>query len=96
MDEAECWPVAPGESGTALTMRMPIICFSIRLKSYFDTGDGRAGQYERGGDPGALVAKFLDERGIVVEKTGPYTCCFSLVLESIKPKQWDYCVVDGI
>ncbi len=77
-------------------MRMPITCFSIRLKSLFDTGNGRAGQYERGGDPGGAVAKFLDERGIVVEKTGPYNLCFSLVLASIKPKQWDYCVGCGI
>ncbi|XNM58344.1 hypothetical protein ACLK1S_01225 [Escherichia coli] len=36
VDEAECWPVAPRRTvGTALTMRMPIICFSIRLKSLF-------------------------------------------------------------
>ncbi|NYY74617.1 hypothetical protein DMH88_13500 [Escherichia coli] len=35
-----------------------------------------------------MVAKFLDERGIVVEKTGPYNLLFSLVLASIKPKQW--------
>ncbi len=27
-------------------------------------------------DPAALVAKFLDERGIVVEKTGPYNLLF--------------------
>ncbi len=28
-------PLRPANSGTALTMRMPIICFSIRLKSLF-------------------------------------------------------------
>ncbi|MCZ5424211.1 hypothetical protein O5558_20300 [Escherichia coli] len=35
VDEAECWPLRLANSGTALTMRMPIICFSIRLKSLF-------------------------------------------------------------
>lgn len=69
-------PLRQANSGTALTMRMPIICFSIRLKSLFDTGDGRTGQYERGGDPGGAGGKFLDERGIVVEKTGPYNLLF--------------------
>ncbi len=28
------------------------------------------------GIPAALVAKFLDERGVVVEKTGPYNLLF--------------------
>ena len=50
------------------------------------------GNMSEEGIPAALVAKFLDERGIVVEKTGPYNLLFLLVLASIKPRQWDYCV----
>ena len=32
----------------------------------------KEGELEESGIPASLVAKFLDERGIVVEKTGPY------------------------
>ena len=35
VDEANAGPLRLANSGTALTMRMPIICFSIRLKSLF-------------------------------------------------------------
>jgi len=34
------------------------------------------GNMEKEGIPAALVAKFLDERGVVVEKTGPYNLLF--------------------
>lgn len=39
-------------------------------------GMSHEGALEEEGIPAALVAKFLDERGIVVEKTGPYNLLF--------------------
>lgn len=36
----------------------------------------KEGELEESGIPASLVAKFLDERGIVVEKTGPYNLLF--------------------
>lgn len=49
-------------------------------------GMDEQGNMSEEGIPAALVAKFLDERGIVVEKTGPYNLLFLLVLASIKPR----------
>ncbi len=40
------------------------------------------------GIPAALVAKFLDERGVVVEKAGPIICCSCSASGSIKPVRW--------
>ncbi|WP_446728580.1 Orn/Lys/Arg family decarboxylase, partial [Pantoea septica] len=39
-------------------------------------GMSELGEMAEEGIPAALVAKFLDERGIVVEKTGPYNLLF--------------------
>ncbi|MFR3778334.1 MAG: hypothetical protein ACLTW6_05555 [Enterobacter sp.] len=39
-------------------------------------GMDEQGNMSEEGIPAALVAKFLDERGIVVEKTGPYNLLF--------------------
>ncbi|XNM62456.1 hypothetical protein ACLK1T_06425 [Escherichia coli] len=42
------------------------------------------------------MAKFLDERGIVVRKPALITCCFSLVLVSINQSNGIIAWVDGI
>ncbi|MBN0662295.1 arginine decarboxylase, partial [Pseudomonas aeruginosa] len=39
-------------------------------------GMDEQGNMDEEGIPAALVAKFLDERGVVVEKTGPYNLLF--------------------
>ena len=39
-------------------------------------GMNKEGELEESGIPASLVAKFLDERGIVVEKPGPYNLLF--------------------
>ncbi len=39
-------------------------------------GMDEQGNMSEEGIPAALVAKFLDERGVVVEKTGPYNLLF--------------------
>ena len=55
-------------------------------------GMDEQGNIERGGIPAALVAKFLDERGIVVEKPAHNLLFLFSIGIPIKPKQWDYCV----
>jgi lysine decarboxylase len=54
-------------------------------------GMDEQGNMDEEGIPAALVAKFLDERGVVVEKTGPTTCCSCSVSVSIKPGRWGCC-----
>ncbi len=54
-------------------------------------GMDEQGRMSDEGIPAALVAKFLDERGVVVEKTGPYNLLFCSVLVSIKPGRWGCC-----
>ncbi len=39
-------------------------------------GMDEQGNMSEEGIPAALVAKFLDERGVVVEKPGRIICCF--------------------
>lgn len=38
------------------------------------------------GIPASIVAKYLDEHGIVVEKAGPYNRCSCSASVSIRPK----------
>ncbi len=54
-------------------------------------GMDEQGNMDGEGIPAALVAKFLDERGVVVEKRVPTTCCFCSASASIKPGRWGCC-----
>ncbi|WP_336707845.1 MULTISPECIES: lysine decarboxylase LdcC [unclassified Cedecea] len=78
VDEAECWPIAPGEEdwhgfrdADAEHMYLDPIKVTI-----LTPGMSELGEMAEEGIPAALVAKFLDERGVVVEKTGPYNLLF--------------------
>ncbi|AIR65299.1 lysine decarboxylase LdcC [Cedecea neteri] len=78
VDEAECWPIAPGEEdwhgfrdADADHMYLDPIKVTI-----LTPGMSELGEMAEEGIPAALVAKFLDERGVVVEKTGPYNLLF--------------------
>ncbi|MRT56397.1 lysine decarboxylase LdcC [Enterobacteriaceae bacterium RIT693] len=78
VDEAECWPIAPGEEdwhgfrdADADHMFLDPIKVTI-----LTPGMSELGEMAEEGIPAALVAKFLDERGVVVEKTGPYNLLF--------------------
>lgn len=77
IDEAECWPLNPDESwhGFADTDVDHMYLDPIKV-TILTPGMSENGTLTEEGIPAALVAKFLDERGVVVEKTGPYNLLF--------------------
>lgn len=77
VDEAECWPVTPGETWHGFTDADDDHMFLDPVKvTILTPGMDEQGNMSEEGIPAALVAKFLDERGVVVEKTGPYNLLF--------------------
>ena len=78
IDEAECWPIQPGEEdwhGFTHPDRDHMYLDPIKV-TILTPGMSELGQMAEEGIPAALVAKFLDQRGVVVEKTGPYNLLF--------------------
>ncbi|MGV8927843.1 MAG: lysine decarboxylase LdcC [Ewingella sp.] len=77
IDEAECWPLNPDQNwhgfANADTDHMYLDPIKVTILT---PGMDEQGQLGPEGIPAALVAKFLDERGVVVEKTGPYNLLF--------------------
>jgi len=78
VDQPECWPIQPGEEewhgfmdADADHMYLDPIKVTI-----LTPGMSEQGEMAEEGIPAALVAKYLDERGVVVEKTGPYNLLF--------------------
>lgn len=78
VDEPECWAIQPGDEdwhgfmeADADHMYLDPIKVTILTPGMSERGV-MAGE----GIPAALVAKYLDERGVVVEKTGPYNLLF--------------------
>ncbi|WP_437610304.1 lysine decarboxylase LdcC [Erwinia sp. V71] len=77
IDEAECWPIAPGEAWHGFSEADSDHMFLDPIKvTILTPGMSEQGGMADEGIPAALVAKFLDERGVVVEKTGPYNLLF--------------------
>ena len=77
IDEAQCWPLDPDDNwhGFGQTDRDHMYLDPIKV-TILTPGMNELGTLEEEGIPAALVAKYLDERGIVVEKTGPYNLLF--------------------
>ncbi|RWR00438.1 lysine decarboxylase LdcC [[Pantoea] beijingensis] len=78
IDEAECWAIQPGEEdwhGFIDADRDHMYLDPIKV-TILTPGMTELGVMADEGIPAALVAKFLDERGVVVEKTGPYNLLF--------------------
>lgn len=78
IDEATCWPISPGEENwhgfkDADADHMYLDPIKVTILT---PGMDELGTMADEGIPAALVAKFLDERGVVVEKTGPYNLLF--------------------
>jgi len=77
IEDAECWPIAPGEDWHGFTRTDENHMFLDPVKvTILTPGMDELGNMAEEGIPAALVAKFLDERGVVVEKTGPYNLLF--------------------
>ncbi|MCX0497995.1 lysine decarboxylase LdcC [Erwinia billingiae] len=78
VDEPECWPIQPGEEdwhGFSEADADHMYLDPIKV-TILTPGMSELGVMAEEGIPAALVAKFLDERGVVVEKTGPYNLLF--------------------
>lgn len=78
IDEAECWPIQPGDEewhGFTHADRDHMFLDPIKV-TILTPGMSELGDMAVEGIPAALVAKFLDQRGVVVEKTGPYNLLF--------------------
>ncbi|MGV7094408.1 lysine decarboxylase LdcC [Siccibacter turicensis] len=77
IDEADCWPIEPGRSWHGFNNADDDHMFLDPVKvTILTPGMNQQGEMSEEGIPAALVAKFLDERGVVVEKTGPYNLLF--------------------
>ncbi|EOU1295651.1 lysine decarboxylase LdcC [Cronobacter sakazakii] len=77
IDEADCWPITPGDDWHGFTHADRDHMYLDPVKvTILTPGMDAQGNMEKEGIPAALVAKFLDERGVVVEKTGPYNLLF--------------------
>jgi len=77
IDEADCWPIEPGRSWHGFNNADADHMFLDPVKvTILTPGMNQQGEMSEEGIPAALVAKFLDERGVVVEKTGPYNLLF--------------------
>jgi len=78
VDEPQCWPIQPGEEdwhgfNDADADHMYLDPIKVTILT---PGMSEQGVMADEGIPAALVAKYLDERGVVVEKTGPYNLLF--------------------
>ncbi|OON39870.1 lysine decarboxylase LdcC [Izhakiella australiensis] len=78
IDEAMCWPIQPGEEdwhGFADADADHMYLDPIKV-TILTPGMSEQGEMAQEGIPAALVARYLDQRGVVVEKTGPYNLLF--------------------
>lgn len=77
IEDIQCWPLEPGENwhGFAKADADHMYLDPIKV-TILMPGMNSDGQLTEEGIPAALVAKFLDERGVIVEKIGPYNLLF--------------------
>ncbi len=78
VDKAECWPIQPGcENWHGFTQADANHMYLDPIKvTILTPGMHYLGEMDEEGIPAALVAKFLEERGIVIEKIGFYNLLF--------------------
>ncbi len=77
IDTVECWKLDPKDDWHGFKDIDDDHMYLDPIKvTLLTPGMGRNGQLLDNGIPASLVSKFLDERGIVVEKTGPYNLLF--------------------
>lgn len=75
--DAGCWALSPGEAWHGFKDIDDRHMFLDPIKvTLLMPGMNKLGEMEAQGIPAALVAKYLDQHGIIVEKTGPYNLLF--------------------
>jgi lysine decarboxylase len=75
-DKAQCWPLKPDEKWHGFGNLDNNHIYLDPIKITILTPGIKNGKLTDFGIPAAIVAKFLDYQGIVVEKTGPYSIFF--------------------
>ncbi|WP_312153896.1 lysine decarboxylase CadA [Atlantibacter hermannii] len=77
IDQAECWPLRSDSAWHGFHNIDNDHMYLDPIKvTILTPGMGKDGRMEPFGIPASLVAKYLDEHGIIVEKTGPYNLLF--------------------
>ncbi|HEH9407877.1 TPA: lysine decarboxylase CadA [Aeromonas salmonicida] len=77
IDTVECWKLGPKDDWHGFNGIDDDHMYLDPIKvTLLTPGMNRQGELLERGLPASLVSKFLDERGIVVEKTGPYNLLF--------------------
>jgi len=78
IEEVQCWPIDPaGQEWHGFPDACSDHMYLDPIKvTILTPGMNEQGVMAEEGIPASLVAKFLDQRGIVVEKTGPYNLLF--------------------
>jgi lysine decarboxylase len=87
IDTTECWNLKPNEKWHGFKNIDEDHMFLDPIKiTLLTPGMNEDGELDASGIPASLVAKFLDQHGIVVEKTGPYSLLFLFSIGIDKPK----------
>ncbi|MET6677341.1 lysine decarboxylase [Citrobacter amalonaticus] len=75
--DSGCWPLSPddGWHGFKNIDEQHMFLDPIKV-TLLTPGMNKQGEMEEQGIPASLVAKYLDQHGIIVEKTGPYNLLF--------------------
>jgi len=77
IDQVECWPLRSDSAWHGFHNIDNDHMYLDPIKvTILTPGMGKDGRMEPFGVPASLVAKYLDEHGIIVEKTGPYNLLF--------------------
>lgn len=77
IEEGICWPLDSSLSWHGFTNMDDNHIYLDPIKvTLLMPGMDATGKLDKTGIPGLVVARFLEERGIIIEKTGPYTLLF--------------------
>ncbi|BEV72095.1 MULTISPECIES: lysine decarboxylase LdcC [unclassified Paludibacterium] len=77
IDGADCWPLKPSDNWHGFKNIDADHMYLDPIKvTILTPGMSKQGTLEDTGIPASIVSKYLDDHGIVVEKTGPYNLLF--------------------
>ncbi len=87
IETTECWKLDPKDTWHGFKDIDDDHMYLDPIKvTVLTPGMSQDGTLEQSGIPASIVAKYLDQEGIVVEKTGPYSMLFLFSIGIDKPK----------
>jgi len=89
IEKVACWELTPSAKWHGFPNMDAKHLYLDPIKVTLLTPGIRNNKLDKTGIPADLVAKFLDERGIVVEKTGPYSLLFLFSMGIDRAKSMD-------